>query len=266
MERETIEVRVLEGFGLYVGGRQVELISSAQRLVAFLALQERRVARSYVAGELWPGVDADRAGANLRSAVWRVQRNCRPLIVAQGQQLALGHDVLVDMRRASRRARRLLDRDGDGVWAWSDEQRRELVAEVLPDWYDDWVIIVQEEFHQLRLHALESICTRLTEVGRVGEAVDVGMCATRAEPLRESAHRVLIAAHLAAGNRWEAQRQFERCRALLLQELGLEPSEELAQLVRWTAATSGRRVGQGTSAARRPEPPVPVGRHVPSVR
>jgi len=237
MENEPIEVRVLEGFGLYVGGRQVELISSAQRLVAFLALQERRVARSYVAGELWPAADADRAGANLRSAVWRAQRNCRPLIVTQGQQLGLGRDVIVDMRRAGVRARRLLDGDAEGALAWSDERRRELVSEVLPDWCDDWVIVVQEEFHQLRLHALESVCARLTEAGRVGEAVDAGMCATRAEPLRESAHRVLIAAHLAAGNRWEARRQFERCRALLLQELGLEPSEELAQLVRWTTAT-----------------------------
>ena len=238
MENEPIEVRVLEGFGLYAGGRQVELISSAQRLVAFLALQERRVARSYVAGELWPAADAAHAGANLRSAVWRAQRNCRPLIVAQGQQLALGPDVVVDMQRAGARARRLLDGDDDGEVAWSDERRRELVSEVLPDWCDDWVIVVQEEFHQLRLHALESVCARLTQAGRVGEAVDAGMCATRAEPLRESAHRVLIAAHLAAGNRWEARRQFERCRALLLQELGLEPSEELARLVRWTTATA----------------------------
>jgi DNA-binding SARP family transcriptional activator len=241
MEKHTIEVRVLEGFGLFVAGRQVELISSAQKLVAYLALQERRVARSYVAGELWPAADADRAGANLRSAVWRVQRHCRPLIVAQGQQLALGREVLVDMRQASGQARRLLDRDCDGVAAWSDELRREMVAEVLPDWYEDWVIVVQEEFHQLRLHALESICMRLAEVGRVGEAVDAGMCATRAEPLRESAHRVLIAAHLAAGNRWEAQRQFERCRALLLRELGLEPSEELARLVRWTTSNLSRK-------------------------
>jgi DNA-binding SARP family transcriptional activator len=238
MENASIEVRVLEGFGLYVGGRQVDLISSAQRLVAFLALQERGVARSHVAGELWPAADADHAGANLRSAVWRAQRNCRALIVARGQQLAIGRDVSVDMRRASARARRLLDGDAHGATMWSDEQRRELVSEVLPDWCDDWVIVVQEEFHQLRLHALESVCARLTEAGRVGEAVDAGMCATRAEPLRESAHRVLIAAHLAAGNRWEALRQFERCRVLLLEELELEPSEELAKLVDWPTATA----------------------------
>ena len=236
MENEPIEVHVLEGFALYVGGRQVALISSAQRLVAFLALQERGVARSLVAAELWPAANADHAGANLRSAVWRAQRNCRSLIVAQGQQLALGREVFVDVRRAGSRARRILD-GADVEAVWSDERRRELVSEVLPDWSDDWVIVEQEEFHQLRLHALESLCVRLTEAGRVGEAVDAGMCAIRAEPLRESAHRVLIAAHLAAGNRWEAQRQFERCRALLLHELGLEPPEELAQMVRWTAAT-----------------------------
>jgi DNA-binding SARP family transcriptional activator len=68
---------------------------------------------------------------------------------------------------------------------------------------------------------------RLTLAGRHGEAVAAGLAAVRAEPLRESAHGALIDAHLAAGNRAAARHQFEQCRRILLDELGLEPSDSL---------------------------------------
>ena len=39
---------------------------------------------------------------------------------------------------------------------------------------------------------------------------------------------MLIDTHVSAWNRVEALRQFERCRAILIDELGLLPGEELA--------------------------------------
>jgi DNA-binding SARP family transcriptional activator len=229
-DARPISLQLLQGFAVSVGPRPVSLISSAQRLLAFLALQERQVARAQVAAALWPQATAARANASLRSALWRAQRPCGSVIETSGTTLALAHDVVVDVRTATAQARRLLD--GGPIDPHSEllSLRPYLSADVLPDWYDDWVIIEREQYHQLRLHALESLCERLTTVGRVGEAVDAGLAAIRAEPLRESAHRVLIEAHLAAGNRWEALRQFHRCRALLDQELGLEPSATLIRL------------------------------------
>jgi DNA-binding SARP family transcriptional activator len=72
---------------------------------------------------------------------------------------------------------------------------------------------------------------RLTTAGRHGEAVAAGLAAVQAEPLRESTHRVLINAHLAAGNRAKAQHQFDQCRRVLLDELGLEPPDALRDLL-----------------------------------
>lgn len=50
------------------------------------------------------------------------------------------------------------------------------------------------------LGALEALCRRLTGSRRLSKAVQVGMVAVAAEPLRESAQRALIAAHLANGH------------------------------------------------------------------
>jgi DNA-binding SARP family transcriptional activator len=48
--------------------------------------------------------------------------------------------------------------------------------------------------------------------------------------LRESAHRALIRVHLAEGNRFEAQRQYDLCRRLLRDRLDIEPSPQLEAL------------------------------------
>jgi DNA-binding SARP family transcriptional activator len=106
-----------------------------------------------------------------------------------------------------------------------------LSADLLPHWYDDWVLMEGEQWRQLRLHALEALAGRLTAAGRWGEAIDAASAAVRAEPLRESAHTALIQLHLAEGNQSEAVREFTRYRALLRTELGLEPTLPLRRLV-----------------------------------
>jgi DNA-binding SARP family transcriptional activator len=248
----TIQLSLLRGFELRVAQRPVALVSSAQRLVAFLALRDKPLSRAHVAGTLWPETTTSRANANLRSSLWRVQRSCRQLISASARHLVLTPGIGVDVRSAIAYAQRLLGRTAtlDDVVHWSD-----LAADVLPDWYDDWALLDRERYHHLRLHALEALCERLTAVGRYGEAIDTGLAAIRAEPLRESAHHVLIKAHLAEGNRWEAFRQYEQCRRLLLDELGLEPSPALHALLpvpEWNPAAPARTDALRTWASAAP--------------
>jgi DNA-binding SARP family transcriptional activator len=76
------------------------------------------------------------------------------------------------------------------------------------------VLLDRERTRQLSLHALEALCSRWTEMRRFGQAVQAGLAAVAGEPIRESAHRILMKAHLAEGNPGEAIRQYrtyERC-------------------------------------------------------
>jgi DNA-binding SARP family transcriptional activator len=243
----AVQLSLLRGFELRVAQRPVALVSSAQRLVAFLALRDKPLSRAHVAGTLWPETTTSRANANLRSSLWRVQRACRQLISASARHLMLTPGVGVDVRSAIVYAQRLLSHPAalDDTGHWSD-----LAADLLPDWYDDWALLDRERYHHLRLHALEALCERLAAAGRYGEAIDTGLAAVRAEPLRESAHQALIRAHLAEGNRWEAFRQYEQCRRLLLDELGLEPSPALRALLPAPARTDGLKIWAGTGPRR----------------
>ncbi len=222
---EEVVLHLLAGFGVEVAGAEVPLPGSAQRVVAFVALHERPLLRTYVAGNLWLDSPEERAAGSLRSALWRIHRHAPELVVADAETLRLGPGVRVDLREAETSARTELSGASSGVAPY------ELTLDLLPDWYDDWVLLERERFRQLRLRALESMCTRLTAAHLFDEALEAGQLALVGEPLRESAHRALVAIHLAEGNAAEALRQFQLCRRLLLEQLGVEPSPLMLDLV-----------------------------------
>jgi len=221
---------LLTGFELRFGGRSVSLPMSSQRVLAFLSVQERPVLRAFAAGSLWLDTPEERANANLRSALWRLNRLGPRLIDGSNGNLRLTSGLRVDFREISSLARSVLDHRAR-VEALSFAEVS-LSGNLLPQWYDDWVVVERERFRQLRLHALESLSEQLTALGRLGQAVEAALAAVASEPLRESAHRVLIKAYLAEGNRGEALLHYRAFRDLLSRELGVEPSPRMAELIR----------------------------------
>jgi DNA-binding SARP family transcriptional activator len=107
-----------------------------------------------------------------------------------------------------------------------------LADDLLVGWYDDWVLLERERLRQLRLHALEVLSGQLLAAGNGPAAVEAALAAVAVEPLRESAHRAVIRAHLAEGNRAEALRQRDQLRHLLRLELGVKPSRLVTDLFR----------------------------------
>jgi DNA-binding SARP family transcriptional activator len=223
-----VELGLLRGFRVIHQGSPVGLPPGAQRVLAFLALHDRPVLRASVAGALWQDTNERRASASLRSALWRLNRPGLQLVDATVTSLGLPPHVRVDVRWVEELAHGVLDRRV----RCEDIERpaRSLSDDFLPDWPDDWVLIERERFRQLRLHALEALCEQLTQAGRFGQAVDAGLAAVAGEPLRESAHRVVIQAYLAEGNRGEALRQYELYRKLAKTELRVAPSPRLRAL------------------------------------
>jgi len=222
-----LELRLLGGFELRDRNRPVDLPHGAQRLLAFLALHERPLSRAFVAGTIWMDASSEHASANLRTALWRVRRPERPLVETTQSQIRLVSEVDVDVRVVTSSARRALERHATP----GDIERLCASGDLLPDCYDDWLLIERERFRQLRLHALEVLCDALTAAGEFGAAADAAYAAIACEPLRESAHRALIRTHIAEGNPGEALRQYEVFRQLIASGLQLVPSEAMERLV-----------------------------------
>jgi DNA-binding SARP family transcriptional activator len=144
----------------------------------------------------------------------------------------LADEVAVDLQDARALVHRLL---APAATPSEDDLSPTAIAalsrDLLPGWYEDWVLLGSEDWRELRLHALEALAGRLTAAGRFGEAAIGARVAIRADPLRESARVCLIRAHLAEGNQSEALREFKRFSHILKAELGLRPTPQLRKLV-----------------------------------
>jgi DNA-binding SARP family transcriptional activator len=226
-------VTLLHGFALNPDGMHREVVDGVlprgiQRLVAHLCLCGR-LPRTAVAGRLWPDVPEGHAQGSLRSALWRLQKAAPGLLDVSGGALTLSAGVRVDVQELGEWARKVSAPGAGG--ADLGVPCAELHGELLPGWYDDWVLLERERLRQVRMHALEVVAVRLAAVGRYSEALEAAYAAVREEPLRESAHRAVVRVHLCEGNLAEAVRTYERFRTVLLDELGVVPTEQMTQLV-----------------------------------
>jgi DNA-binding SARP family transcriptional activator len=108
----------------------------------------------------------------------------------------------------------------------------QLSLRLLPGWYDDWVVLEQERWDQLRLHALEAAAEVLLCRSQYMLALEASLAAARSELFRESAHRVIIRVYLAEGNWGAAIQHYQDYRRTLRRELNLEPTTAMDELMR----------------------------------
>jgi DNA-binding SARP family transcriptional activator len=212
------------GHTLHLGGRE-------QRLTALLALRGRGP-RVLVAATLWPDTLEDRARASLRTAIKRTQEHAPGLLEADRSAVGLSHDVHVDVDElvgAIHAATAHQRRGPDPLPVLLDSD------ELLPGWYDDWVLYEREKLHQRRMRALESLATAAYERGDLTTALDTALEACRMEPLLDTRRSMVVRARLALGDVAGAVHDFMLYRRHLAQELGVEPPAELAALLEGAA-------------------------------
>lgn len=150
------------------------------------------------------------------------------VVEVRAGQLALATDVRVDLADLRAAARALPDTTGlTDLEPLVDR----FTHEVLPDGYDDWLLVVRERWRETRLHALDLLSERLSVAGHHAAAVDAAVASVAIEPLRETGRRVLINAYLAEGNTARAVKELEAFRDMLLRELGIKPSPDLQAIV-----------------------------------
>jgi DNA-binding SARP family transcriptional activator len=224
---------LIQDFELRCGGELVQMSPNSQRLVGFVALHDRPVRRAKVSGTLWLDSTENRAGASLRSALWRIPApRGMNVLGASSTHVWLNAHMRVDLHDAIARAQSLLG-GGTQVDLAALDVARELASfggDVLPGWYEDWLVMERERFHHLRLQVLDKFGDQLCAHGRFCDALQVGLTAVAAEPLRESAHRLVIRAHLGQGNIAEAIRQYRCYERMLADELGAVPSGAMLAL------------------------------------
>ena len=216
-----------------LGGRQGRLA-----LVYLAHERTRAVPRDELADLLWPAGPPRSWDTALSAVVSNLRRALAGLGLprdALGQafgcyQLLLPPGAWLDVEHASRAVEEAEAALGAGdpaaAYGWAGAATAIARRPFLPGEEGDWIAARRAGLRALLLRGLDCFVPVFLWSGETLQAVRAAEEAIALEPFRETGHRHLMRAHAAAGNRAEALRAFQRCRALLAEELGADPSPE----------------------------------------
>jgi predicted ATPase len=216
-------------------------------LLAYLALETHKPhARDELLALLWPEEPTDAARNNLRVALSRLKSTLGAQCLMLNRDTAQFNshgDLMLDvalftrlLAEAQAHPHHTLDR----CRACSERLRQAValyrgdllagffVKGSLP--FEEWLTLRREVLHH---HMLSALTTLATYHERRNEHALVKTYATRQlalEPWREGAHRQLMRAFAASGDRPAALAQYETCRQILAAELGVAPERETSEL------------------------------------
>ena len=232
-----MDLRLLGCFRLSANGRPIEVPPASARVLAYLGVHGKEVERATMAQVLWPDADRTRSLGNLRSALWRLPTCSRDAVRERGARVGLHPAVACDVDAVVDRvaARRTVPFGEAMTWGWRDE--------LLPGWYDDWVLLERERLSIRRAAVLEHLSSVCRRSGLVGDAVLYAALAVELQPLRESAHQALLEAHVSQGNLVEAHAHFDTLTALLRNELGVAPSTQTEAIIHRSRLRDGTERG-----------------------
>lgn len=233
--------------GRGLGGRRARVA-----LVA-LALSGGHVSAQRLAELLWPDDDVPSTWQvalrgvirGLRTACTGVGGDGQGLIVTQpaGYSLATGVDVDIELAGAALRSASALIKEGrhQAALAIAQPVAQMSGSQLLPGEDADWLDPHRRAVDELALRAVDLVVTAAGAIGDHDAAIAAARRAVAGDALNERAHRALIVALDASGDRAGVVEAFEQCRSLLADQLGVDPSQDT---VRAYLAALGEQGGQ----------------------
>lgn len=252
----------------------------AQALFYYLITTRQPHTREKLATFFWGDTPERQAKASLRTALYDLRRALEPpsepaqnYILVEGNTLRFNQesDYWFDVEEFEKR----LEAGGREIRALREavELYRGDFLEgfSLKDSYDfdDWSFFERDRLQRAYLVALSGLSRYHSQRGEYGQAIAYTTRILSYDSLQENVHRQLMRLYYAAGNRSAALRQYEICKEILQQELGIPPLAETTelyeQILRQELAVPPRveEVKKPPEAELPPAPPLLAPRPVP---
>ncbi|MCB0080488.1 MAG: hypothetical protein KDE47_06145, partial [Caldilineaceae bacterium] len=234
----VLSMRLLGSFEILAADGQVIDLGSrkAQALFAYLVVNAKSTPRDTLIFLFWPEMAENRAKNNLRTT-----------LSALKQKLAPHLDITTSTVTFNRHQPYFLDTE-----AFQNQANQAIATQNLADLqaavdlyqgeflqgfhlrnaepFEEWLLQQREHLHIWMLRAFETLVTMCAERGEYSMGLAAGYNLLTMEPWSEVVHRQLMILLANSGQRESALTQYERCRRILADELGIEPTQETTAL------------------------------------
>ncbi len=231
----------------------------ARSLLAYLLThRERAHARERLAGIFWPDVPEQQARRRLSQALWRIGETLGQDCL-NTDAFSVGWNpnapIQLDLERFEQAFM------GAKPETISPSSVRDAITayrgEFLEGIDEDWVLEARERYSNAFLTGLEQCSKAAESNGEFERALEMARRVVALDGLREQAHREVMRLCLILGRPREALEQYERRRAITLNEMGEEPTSLTKALY--------QRIQIGETAPERTNAPLEIGGVLPLV-
>jgi len=258
-----LTLRLLGGFEARLdAGPPIQFpTKKARALLAYLAISRGRAhSRDDIANLLWSTRGDEQARGSLRRTLSDLRKSLgnADCLIADGDALSLGPaGIAVDVAAFERLAR-------SGTLAALTEADALYEGELLAGFglpeqpFEEWLRAERERLRDLALRTLARLLAHHEESSASDRAIETAQRLLSIDPVSETTHRVLMSIYLRQGRRSEAMRQYERCRDLLRETLGVAPeaaTEELHRALQRPEAVSAATQRVHLESRDAPAPP-----------
>ncbi|MFO7678933.1 MAG: BTAD domain-containing putative transcriptional regulator [Chloroflexota bacterium] len=240
-----LHVSLFGKFCAHCGDQAVDSLDAykVQELFCYLLLHpDQPHHREKLAGLLWEEQPAVQSKNYLRRTLWQLQNALKsqngsePLLQVESDwiQLTPTTQLWVD---AAVFELAFMHTNGKQVSSLDETAVNALIqavqlynGDLLEGWYQNWCLFERERFRQMLLLMLDKLMAYCEGCGAYEVAITYGMIILRCDLARERTHRQLMRLYYLGGDRTGALRQYERCKAILHDELGVKPGAATDQL------------------------------------
>ncbi len=256
----VLQLKLLGTFEARNGGSEQLTFptSKAKALFAYLALeQDQPHTREKLSNLLWGEIGEDRARANLRQALTRV----RQALPASLSGCVMAHNGTIRLDTAVIQTDALdFERCTDDGTIESLERaaalyRGDLLEGFLvpEETFEDWLRHERQRYRERAIACFETLLDHYQGFGASTRGIEICNRLLTLDPYRETIHRLLMNFYADQDRLGAVLAQYEECRGLLREELGIEPQKETTALYQAIRDTSAKTRYTRNPALSRPE-------------
>ncbi|MBE7552040.1 MAG: tetratricopeptide repeat protein [Anaerolineales bacterium] len=233
-----LELRLLGRPQVHLDGAAVTDFRTAkvEALLYYLAVTGRPHGRESLVTLLWGDMPEAAAKRNLTQVLSLLRKQFGLFLEITPQQIGLKPEPpywvdvqlfqqaleTIDPTQEPERLRRVVELyQGDFLQGF-------YVKEALD--FEEWVLTQRERLRELMIQALDSLVSHYLGQADYPTGLDSAARLLALEPWRETAHRQMMLLLARSGRREAALAQYETCRRILAEELGVEPMAETTAL------------------------------------